>query len=128
MTEAKDTKILVVDDNAKIRALIVSILRAGGFLQITEADNGANAWNIIQENNFDLILTDFMMPEMNGLDLLKKIRSGNDEMKGTPVLMITASDKPDDIVTAAKWKVNGYILKPLRVKPFLSKINQVIQK
>ncbi len=127
MNDTKDTRILVVDDNAKIRVLIVSILKKAGFSQLTEADDGAKAWDILQENSFDLILTDFMMPEMSGLELLKKIRSGSDEMKATPVLMITASDKPEDIVTAAKWKVNGYILKPLREKAFLSKINQVIQ-
>lgn len=127
MNETKSSQILVVEDNQKIRSLIVSILRSAGYTEITEADDGSKAWSIIQENRFDLILTDFMMPEMSGLDLLIKIRSGSDDMKSTPVLMITASDKSDDIVKAAKWKVNGYIVKPFRVKTVLSKINQVIE-
>ncbi len=119
-------RVLVVDDNPKIRNLIANILRSADFKKITEAENGQQAWDIIQENQFDLILTDFMMPELDGIELLKKIRSGADEFKSTPVLMITASDRSADIVEAAKWKINGYIVKPFRIKTVLEKINSVL--
>jgi two-component system, chemotaxis family, chemotaxis protein CheY len=119
-------RVLVVDDNTKIRVLIISVLKSAGFEKITEAENGQQAWQFIQENKFDIVLTDFMMPEMNGLELLKKIRSGEEEYKSTPVLMITASDRSNDIVEAAKWKVNGYIVKPFRIKTVLNKINSVL--
>ena len=121
------TQILVVDDNPKIRTLIVGILKTAGYTEITEAENGLNAWEILQDKQFDLVLSDVMMPEMDGIDLLKKIRSAEGALRSTPVLLVTASDKSDDIVAAAKWKVNGYIVKPFRVKTVVAKINQVIQ-
>lgn len=124
---AAETKsILIVEDNLKIRQLIATILKTAGFTKIVEAENGIKAWELIQKQTFDLVLTDWMMPEMNGLDLLKKIRSGTDAQKKTAVLIITASDKSEDIMEAAKWKVNGYIVKPFSVKTVLAKINQVL--
>lgn len=126
MTNNKEIRVLVVDDNPKIRALIVSILKSAEFAQITQADNGKAAWELLNTNKFDLVLTDWMMPEMDGLELLQKIRNSSGELKETPVMMITASDRPDDIVLAAKWKINGYIVKPFKVKNVLAKIDKVL--
>ena len=125
MTLNTDLPILVVEDNSKIRALIVSILHSAGYQNISEAENGKRAWELITGNTYGLILTDWMMPEMNGLELLQKIRSAKEAFQSTPVLMITATDKSDDVLAAAKWKVNGYIVKPFSVKTILAKINQV---
>jgi two-component system chemotaxis response regulator CheY len=126
MTSNKDVRILVVDDNPKIRTLIVTILKSAEFSQITQADNGKSAWDILNSNRFDLVLTDWMMPEMNGMELLQKIRNSSNELKDMPVMMVTASDRPDDIVLAAKWKINGYIVKPFKVKTVLAKIDKVL--
>jgi two-component system chemotaxis response regulator CheY len=126
MTSNKDIRILVVDDNPKIRTLIVTILKSAEFSQITQADNGKSAWDILNSNRFDLVLTDWMMPEMNGIELLQKIRNSSNELKDMPVMMVTASDRPDDIVLAAKWKINGYIVKPFKVKTVLAKIDKVL--
>ncbi len=126
MTENKNVRVLVVDDNPKIRALIVTILKSAEFTDITQAENGKIACERLKEKKFDLILTDWMMPEMDGLALLQHIRNGSEDLKETPVMMITASDRPDDIVTAAKWKINGYIVKPFKVRTVLAKINQVL--
>ena len=123
----KKIQILVVEDNDKIRHLIVSVLRTTGFSNISEAENGKNAWEMFQSSKYDLVLTDWMMPEMDGLELLKKIRGGEADSKDTPVFLITASDKPDDIVQAAKWKINGYIVKPFSVKTILAKIDAVFK-
>ena len=119
-------RVLIVDDNAKIRNLITNILRSAGFKTITEAENGKIAWDMIQEKGYDLILTDVMMPEMDGHELLKRIRTGPEELKSTPVMMISASDSSNDILNAAKYKINGYIVKPFRIKTMLDKINTVL--
>lgn len=128
MSENQKTSVLVVDDNAKIRSLIVTILKSANFTDITEADNGKTATEHLKKKRFDLVLTDWMMPEMSGLELLQFIRNGPEEMNQTPVMMITASDRSDDIVAAAKWKVNGYIVKPFKINTVLAKINQVLAK
>lgn len=126
MNSIEEISILVVDDNTRIRELLVGILRSAGIKRITEAANGREAWEVFNRSTFDLVLTDWMMPEMSGLDLLKKIRSADSEQKNTRVMMITASDKSEDIVSAAKWKVNGYVVKPFTVKTILEKIDKVI--
>ena len=97
-----------------------------GFKNVTEADNGKTARDKIQDSEFDLLMTDWMMPEMDGLELVKKIRSESDDLKELPILMITATDKQEDVAEAAKWGVNGYIVKPFSVKTIFAKMNQVV--
>ncbi|MCP4750263.1 MAG: response regulator [Proteobacteria bacterium] len=126
MNVEKQIRIIVAEDNDNIRKLIINILTNVGFTDITEAENGRIAWEKIQKDQYDLVLTDWMMPEMDGLELLKKIRTGSGDIKHTPILMITASDKSDDILQAAKWNINGYIVKPFSVKTILSKIKEAI--
>ena len=121
-------RILVVEDNEKIRKLLCNILANVGFSKLYEADNGVSAWEKLKEVTIDLVLTDWMMPEMDGLELLKKIRTCSAEIKDIPVLMITASDKSENIVLAAQWKINGYIVKPFSVKTILAKIEEVMSK
>ena len=126
MSVDKNIRILVVEDNAKIRTLTVGILNSCGFNAIVEADNGKIAWDLLKKDPFDLVMTDWMMPEMNGLELLKKIRAHESDLKDIPVLMITASDNQKDIVAAAKWKISGYVVKPFSVKTILSKLNEAL--
>lgn len=126
MTDHKDTSVLIVDDNQKIRSLIITILKSADYVDIEQAENGKMACEMLDNKKYDLILTDWMMPEMDGLELLQHIRNRTDEIKDIPVMIITASDRPDDIVAAAKWKVNGYIVKPFKVATVLAKIDQVL--
>lgn len=126
MSSFEKISVLIVDDNTRIRDLLVGIMRSAGVERIAQAENGREAWEILCKSKFDLVMTDWMMPEMSGLELLKKIRGGDQTQKNTPVMMITASDNSNDIVAAAKWKVNGYIVKPFKVQTVLEKISKVI--
>ena len=126
MSDNKEIKILVVEDNEKIRKLLCNILKNVGYSKISEAENGEIAWDKLSKDKFDLVLTDWMMPIMDGLELLKKIRTSDGHFKGVPVLMITASDSPENIKAAAQWKISGYIIKPFSVKTIVQKIQQSV--
>ncbi|MDX2471540.1 MAG: response regulator [SAR324 cluster bacterium] len=120
----KDLKILVVEDNEKIRKLLCNLLKNIGFTAISEAENGKLAWDKLHAYHYDLLLTDWQMPVMDGMELLKMIRRDS-YLKELPVMMITASDSQEQIVEAAKHKVNGYIVKPFSVKTIVEKIDKV---
>ena len=120
----KNIKILIVEDNEKIRSLLKGLLVNIGFTNLFEADNGQNAWDKMQAYDFDLVLSDWMMPVMDGIELLKKIRA-DENFKNTPVLLITASDSQESVIEAAKHHVNGYIVKPFSIKTIVQKINEV---
>lgn len=124
MPASKDLKILVVEDNEKIRGLLCNLLKNIGFSSIAEAQNGKVAWDKLHAYNYDLVLTDWQMPVMDGLELLQLIRK-DAHLKELPVMMITASDSQENIVAAAKNKVNGYIIKPFSVKTIVEKIDKV---
>jgi len=126
MSGDKNIRILVVEDNEKIRKLLCNILSNVGYSNITEADNGVSAWEKLKSEAYDLVLTDWMMPKMDGLELLKKTRTSDESFKNVPVMMITASDSTENIVEAAQWKVNGYIVKPFSVKTVVQKIQEAI--
>jgi two-component system chemotaxis response regulator CheY len=117
--------ILIVEDNDNMRKLMVTILHNLGFKKVKDAGNGKIAWDMLQENSCDLVISDLMMPEMDGLELLQKIRTSDEALKNTPVLMVTASDQKSDIMHASKLKIDGYIMKPINVKILLSKIIQI---
>lgn len=123
----KNINLLVVEDNSKIRKLLCNILNNVGFENVLEAENGQEAWDLLNSENIQLILTDWMMPEMSGIELLKSIRTSSEDYKDVPILMITASDKTENILEAAKYKINGYIVKPFSVKTILAKIEEVLK-
>ncbi len=125
MSLKTDTSILIVEDNENMKKLMVSILNNLGFNKVSGAENGKVAWDMIQVDDYGLVMTDLMMPEMDGLELLQQIRTSNGSIKNTPVLMITASDQKSDVMQAVKWKINGYIVKPFNVKTILSKVQEV---
>ena len=123
----KSIRILIVEDDEINRKLLASILKSIGFKEVVEAENGKFAWEKMQKETFDLVLTDWMMPELDGLQLLQKIRQSSDGLENTPVLMVTALGKQDDIAKASKWNVDGYIVKPYTVTTILAKIEEVMK-
>jgi len=122
----KNMNILVVDDFSTMRRIIINVLRQLGFDNISEAEDGAKALQILEGQPFDFVITDWNMPEMSGLDLIKAIRaSDDDKLKGIPVLMVTAEALQDNIIAAAKAGVNNYIIKPFDAQTLGEKINKI---
>ncbi len=122
----KNMQILVVDDFSTMRRIITNVLRQLGFDNIVEAEDGAKALHILEGEQVDFVITDWNMPQMSGLDLLKAIR-GNDNAskKDIPVLMVTAEALQENIVMAAKEGVNNYIIKPFDAKTLAEKIDKI---
>ncbi|MGB5569992.1 MAG: chemotaxis response regulator CheY [Sedimenticolaceae bacterium] len=123
----KNMKILVVDDFSTMRRIIRNLLRDLGFNNTQEADDGVTALPMLQAGSFDLLITDWNMPGMQGIDLLKAVRS-DDKLRGLPVLMVTAESKRDQIVEAAQAGVNGYVVKPFTVRTLEEKINRIFER
>lgn len=121
-----DMKILIVDDFATMRRIVRNVLRQIGFTNMVEADNGKNALKILKKENIDLILCDWNMPEMPGIDLLKTLRSEN-ELKSIPFVMVTAEAQKDNIIEAVKAGVNSYIVKPFTAETVSEKLNIIFK-
>ena len=120
----KNMKIIVVDDFSTMRRIIKNILRQLELNNVQEADDGATAWPKIQAEPFDLVITDWNMPKMSGLELLKNIR--NDEnLKDTPVLMVTAEALKENIIEAVKAGVSNYIIKPFTAETMQEKLEKI---
>lgn len=117
-------KVLVVDDFATMRRIVRNILKQIGFTNIIEADDGKSALKELKNEKIDLILCDWNMPEMPGIDLLKTVRS-DDELKGIPFVMVTAEAQKDNIVEAVKAGVSNYIVKPFTAETITEKLNKV---
>lgn len=120
-------KILVVDDFSTMRRIIKNLLKDLGFTNIQEADDGLTALPMLKQNNFDFVITDWNMPGMQGIDLLKEIRS-NEKLKSIPVLMVTAEAKKEQIVTAAQAGVNGYVVKPFTAATLKEKLEKIFER
>ena len=116
-------KILVVDDFSTMRRIIKNLLKDLGFTNIQEADDGSTALPMLQQGDFDFVVTDWNMPGMQGIDLLRAIRA-DENLKHTPVLMVTAEAKKEQIVAAAQAGVNGYVIKPFTAATLKEKVNQ----
>ncbi|MEE8396796.1 MAG: response regulator [bacterium] len=122
----KNMNILVVDDFSTMRRIITNVLRQLGFDNIVEAEDGSKALTIIESEKVDFVITDWNMPQMSGLDLLKAIRaSEKDETKNIPVLMVTAEALQENIIAAAKAGVNNYIIKPFDANTLAEKIEKI---
>ena len=120
-------KVLVVDDFATMRKIVRNILKQIGFTNIVEADDGANAMSIIKDDSIDFVVTDWNMPNMTGLELLKNIRS-TEKAKDLPVLMVTAEGLSENVVDAVKAGVDNYIVKPFTAETVQTKIEQIFAK
>ena len=118
-------RILVVDDFATMRRIIRNLLQDLGFSNIAEADDGNTAWPMLQNGSYDLLITDWNMPGMPGLDLLKAVRA-DARLAKLPVLMLTAEAKREQIVEAAQAGVNGYVVKPFTAQTLKEKIDKIL--
>ena len=124
-----DMKILVVDDFSTMRRIIKNLLRDLGFNNTSEADDGLTALPMLKSGNYDLLVTDWNMPGMQGIDLLKAVRAESDEkLKSIPVLMVTAEQKKEQIVEAAQAGVNGYIVKPFTALILKEKLEKIFAR
>lgn len=123
----KNISILVVDDFGTMRRIIRGVLQEAGFRNIVEADDGLTAWPIIKSGRVDFVITDWNMPGMQGIDLLKMIRADT-ETAHLPVLMVTAEQKKVQIVEAAQAGVNGYIVKPFTKQTLVEKLEKVFER
>ena len=122
-------KILVVDDFSTMRRIIKNLLRDLGFNNTSEADDGLTALPMLKSGKFDLLVTDWNMPGMQGIDLLKAVRADADEeLKKIPVLMVTAEQKKEQIVEAAQAGVNGYIVKPFTALILKEKLEKIFAR
>ncbi len=123
----KNMKILVVDDFSTMRRIVKNILRQLNFNNIVEADDGASALDILQKEKVDMVVSDWNMPKMTGLELLKAVRA-DDALKDIPFLMVTAEARQENIIEAVKSGVSNYIVKPFTAETLGQKINQVFNK
>ncbi|AWL11294.1 Histidine kinase [Saliniradius amylolyticus] len=120
-------KILVVDDFSTMRRIIKNLLKDLGFTNVQEADDGNTALPMLQQGDFDFVVTDWNMPGMQGIDLLRAIRS-DDNLKHLPVLMVTAEAKKEQIVAAAQAGVNGYVVKPFTAATLKEKLDKIFER
>lgn len=120
-------KVLVVDDFSTMRRIVKNLLRDLGFTNIQEADDGSTALPMLQGGDFDFVVTDWNMPGMQGIDLLKAIRADSN-LAHIPVLLITAEAKKEQIIMAAQAGVNGYIVKPFTAGTLKTKIDKIFER
>ncbi len=125
MSVDKNMRILLVDDFKTMLKLTGSLLNQMGFKNIDEATDGGMALQKLKENKYNLILSDWNMEPMTGLDLLKAVRA-DATLKHIPVILITAESKPENIITAKQAGVNNYIVKPFNANTLKEKLTAVI--
>jgi len=123
----KNMKILIVDDFSTMRRIIKNLLRDLGFTNTHEADDGLTALPMLQSGDFDFLVSDWNMPGMTGIDLLKAVRA-DPKLASLPVLMVTAETKREQIIMAAEAGVNGYVIKPFTAGTLEEKINKIFER
>ena len=123
----RNMKILVVDDFSTMRRIIRNILKEIGYTNVEEADDGSTALEKMKAGNIDFVVTDWNMPNMPGIELLKAIRQ-SPELKSTPVLMVTAEAAKENVITAVQAGVNNYIVKPFTAAALKERIDLIIEK
>ncbi len=123
----KDLTVLVVDDFLTMRRIVKKILRDLDFQNIIEAEDGTAAVDVLNTNKVDLIVSDWNMPKMTGLELLKHVRE-NEQTKDIPFLMVTAEAQKENIVEAVKAKVSNYIVKPFTAATLEEKLAKIIPR
>jgi len=120
-------KILVVDDFATMRKVIRNLLKQVGYENIVEAEDGVTALKALKSQKIDLIISDWNMPNMTGIELLKAVRADED-LKTMPFLMVTAEALQDNVITAVKAGVSNYIVKPFTAEFLNDKIKKILEK
>ncbi len=120
-------KILIVDDFSTMRRIIKNLLRDLGFSNTHEADDGITALPLLKQGKFEFLITDWNMPGMQGIDLLRAVRM-DAQLASLPVLMVTAEARRDQIVVAAEAGVNGYIVKPFTAQTLKEKLDKIFER
>ena len=121
------TRFLVVDDFSTMRRIVRNLLKELGFANVDEAEDGAVALQKLKSSPFDFVVTDWNMPNMDGLTLLQNIRR-TPELKHLPVLMITAEAKKENIIAAAQAGASGYVVKPFTAVTLAEKLQKIFEK
>jgi two-component system chemotaxis response regulator CheY len=127
MTTNADLKFLVVDDFSTMRRIVRGLLKEIGYTNADEAEDGAIALQMLQNQTYDFVVSDINMPNMNGFELLKAIKA-DDKLKSIPVLMVTAEARKEDIVLAAQTGAAGYVVKPFTKATLEEKVQKIMQK
>jgi two-component system chemotaxis response regulator CheY len=123
----QNMKILAVDDFSTMRRIIRNMLRQLGYNNIVEAEDGAEALSLLQREKVDFVISDWNMPNMSGLDLLKAIRA-DDNLKPLPVLLVTAEALKENVVEALKAGVNNYVVKPFTAETLKERIDAIFKE
>lgn len=123
----KNMKILIVDDFSTMRRIIKNLMRDLGYANTHEADDGSTALPVLKSGSFDFLITDWNMPIMQGIDLLKAVRA-DPLLASLPVLLVTAEARREQIVAAAEAGVNGYIVKPFTAQTLKEKIEKIFER
>ncbi|MGG7054501.1 chemotaxis response regulator CheY [Nitrosomonas sp. ANs5] len=122
----KNLRFLVVDDFSTMRRIVRNLLKELGFSNVEEAEDGVVALKKLREGNFDFVVSDWNMPNMDGLTMLQNVRA-DELLKDIPVLMVTAEAKKENIIAAAQAGASGYIVKPFTAATLEEKLNKILQ-
>lgn len=123
----KNMSILVVDDFPTMRRIVRGLLKELGFTNVEEAEDGQDALNKLRTGTFEFVVSDWNMPNLDGLDMLKQIRA-DAVLQHLPVLMVTAEAKKENIIAAAQAGANGYVVKPFTAATLEEKLNKIFEK
>lgn len=123
----KNLRFLVVDDFATMRRIVRNLLKDLGFSRVEEAEDGLDALNKLRADAFDFVISDWNMPNMDGLQLLTEIRA-DANLNKMPVLMVTAEAKKENIIAAAQAGASGYVVKPFTAATLEEKLNKIFEK
>ncbi len=119
-------KVLIVDDFATMRRILKNILKQLGFKNLVEADDGTTAWEVLENQEIDLIISDWNMPKMTGLELLKKVRADSKYAR-KPFLMVTAEAQKQNVIEAVQAGVSNYVVKPFTAEAISDKLEKILR-
>ncbi len=122
-----NTKFLVVDDFSTMRRIVRNLLKELGYTNVEEAEDGADGLNKLKQGGFEFVVSDWNMPNMDGLTMLQSIRA-DAALKSLPVLMVTAEAKKENIIAAAQAGANGYVVKPFTAATLDEKLSKIFEK
>jgi two-component system chemotaxis response regulator CheY len=127
MPDRTSLKFLVVDDFSTMRRIVRNLLKELGFTNVDEAEDGAVALAKLREGNFEFVVSDWNMPNMDGLTLLQNVRA-DARLKTLPFLMVTAEAKKENIIAAAQAGASGYVVKPFTAATLQEKLEKIFEK
>jgi len=127
MPDRTSLKFLVVDDFSTMRRIVRNLLKELGFTNVDEAEDGAVALAKLREGNFEFVVSDWNMPNMDGLTLLQNVRA-DAKLKTLPFLMVTAEAKKENIIAAAQAGASGYVVKPFTAATLQEKLEKIFEK